>query len=307
MGYPIKQVTPRSFKISGYGGLYIHSDGNKWNWFSKNIGGGAIQFVMEMEGKTWVEAIKQLLGLSENITYQVPQRGIEKEEAKGEFILPEKNDTYKHIIAYLINTRGIDKDIVYDFIKEDKLYENKYASCVFVGFDKEKEHKYASVRSTNTAGKSFRADVKNSDKTYPFCKEGTSDTLYVFEAPIDLMSYLTLIKIHNIQNFRNHCISLGGVADKALDYYLKEIKNITKIMLCLDNDEAGHFSCQQIREKYKESYKIQRHSPKGKDFNEDLIRARKEAHMKVSELSYEGYAVQSVVGAEAESDPELGI
>lgn len=46
---------------------------------------------------------------------------------------------------------------------------------------------------------------------------------------------------------------------------------------------------------------------KGKDFNEDLIRARKEAHMKVSEPSYEGYAVQSVVEAEAESDPELGI
>jgi hypothetical protein len=66
-------------------------------------------------------------------------------------------------------------------------------------------------------------------------------------------------------------ISLGGVADKALDYYLKQYKDIDRIMLCLDNDKAGHFACHQFYEKYHEKYKIVRHSPKGKDFNEDLL------------------------------------
>ena len=270
-GYPIKQVSAKAYKIEGYGGLYVHSDGHKWNWFSQGKGGGTIQFVMEMEGKTWVEAIKQLIGIAPDALPYVAAKMSEDESIKGEFILPEKNKTYKHIFAYLIKTRGIEKEVVYDIVKKGKVYENKYKSCVFVGYDKKGEARYANVRSTNTSGKSFRCDVKNSDKAYPFCVEGDGDTLCVFESPIDLMSYLTLLKKYKVKDFNNPCISLGGVAIKPLDYYLQEHPNISNIMLCLDNDEAGHFSCQQIRDKHRDKYKILRHLPKGKDFNEDLI------------------------------------
>lgn len=275
-GYKIKQVSSHSFKIPNYGGLYLSSDGQKWNWFSQNKGGGAIQFVMEMENKTWVEAVKELLDIRyEDIKY-VTRDVIKNEEERGEFILPEKNSTYKHIIAYLIGTRGIEKEIVYDFVRKNKIFENKYGSCVFVGYDDSGEARYASVRSTNSTGKSYRGDVKNSDKSYPFCLEGKNDTVCLFESPIDLMSYLTLIKKYSIKNFENHCISLGGVSDRALEYYLMQYSNIEKIMLCLDNDEAGHFSCNQISEKYKDSYSILRHLPKRKDFNEDLLEFVKE-------------------------------
>lgn len=267
MGLPLKK-TGRAYKVKGHGGLYIDAYGHRWNWFSQNKGGGPIQFVMEMEGKSWVEAINTLLGIDPSELKVIPPPAIEEKE---EFKLPEKNDTFKHIIAYLIQTRGIDRDVVYDFINQGKLYENKYKSCVFVGRDEQGEAKYASVRSTNTAGDSFRADVKGSDKRYPFCYEGTSKTVCIFESPIDLMSYLTLLKYHEVNNFSHHMISLGGVADKALDYYLKQYKDIDRIMLCLDNDKAGHFACHQFYEKYHEKYKIVRHSPKGKDFNEDLL------------------------------------
>lgn len=274
IGYTVKQVTSRSFKIEGYGGLYIHGNGHKWNWFSQNKGGGAIQFVMEMEGKTWVEAIKKLLNIDNEIISYAPPK-IKNKEEKGEIILPEKNSTFKHIFAYLINRRCIDKEVVYDFVNKDKLYENKHGSCVFIGHDNKGQAKYACVRSTNTTGKLYRSDVKNSDKSYPFFTSGTNDTVCIFEAPIDLMSYLTLIKKYDIKDFKSHCISLGGVADKALEYYLKENPNINKIMLCLDNDEAGHFACQQIREKYRDKYKILRHIPQGKDFNEQLLNMNK--------------------------------
>ena len=289
LGYPVKQITPRSFKIDGYGGLYIHSDGHKWNRFSQNKGGGAIQFVMEIENKSWVNAVKTLIGKTDEINKYRPPEVIE-EETKGEFVLPEKNTTFKHIFAYLINSRAIEKDIVYEFVKKHKLYENEHGSCIFVGYDKEGKAEYASIRSTNTTGKSFRCDVKNSDKTYPFCKEGKNDTVCVFEAPIDLMSYITLIKKHNVKSFDNHCISLGGVSDKALDYYLKENSNIDKIMLCLDNDEAGHFACHQIWNKYKDRYEILRHKPKEKDFNEDLKAfLKKTEQIKISEECENSY------------------
>ncbi|HZK69905.1 MAG TPA: DUF3991 domain-containing protein, partial [Clostridia bacterium] len=139
IGLELKR-TGRSYRVEKYGGLYIDVGGNKWNWFSQHKGGGPIQFVMEMEGKSWVDAIYTLLG-NEKSNLPITLK-IQIEEEKGEFILPEKNDTFKHIIAYLIRSRGIDKDIVYDFINKDKLYENKQKSCVFVGCDENQEPKY---------------------------------------------------------------------------------------------------------------------------------------------------------------------
>ncbi|MFT9495047.1 DUF3991 and toprim domain-containing protein [Anaerosolibacter sp.] len=266
IGLKLKKVG-RSYKVKNYGGLYIDADGYKWNWFSQNKGGGPIQFVMVMEGKNWVDAIYTLLGVEKCDLRIVPNRS----EERVEFKLPEKNDTFKHIIAYLIRSRGIDKEVVYDFINREKIYENKNRSCVFVGYDENKEPKYASVRSTNTTGETYRGDVKNSDKTFPFCYEGTSNTVCVFEAPIDLMSYLSLLKYHEVHEFRHHMISLGGVADKALDYYLKLHPEIERIVLCIDNDEAGHFACERLNEKYHDHYKILRHSPIGKDFNDDML------------------------------------
>ena len=244
---------------------------------------------MEIENKTWVDAVKTLIGnANEKTSYKSP--AVIQEETKGEFILPEKNSTFKHIFAYLLNSRSIEKEIVYEFVKSHKLYENKYGSCIFVGYDKSAIAEYSSIRSTNTAGNYFRGDVKNSDKSFLFCREGKNDTICVFESPIDLMSYLTLLKIHEVKNFDNHCISLGGVSDKALDHYFKEYPYIKNIVLCLDNDEAGHFACQQIREKYRENYKIQRHISKGKDFNEELkLFTKKIEQIKVSEVCESSY------------------
>lgn len=267
MGLVLKKAG-NSYKVKDYGGLYIDATGAKWNWFSKDAGGGPIQFVMEMEDKTWVEAVYALLGTEKSVFIPRPKV---TEVNKGEFVLPDKNNTYKHVIAYLIQTRGIDKDIVYDFISQNKLYENSHRSCVFLGYDQKNGAKYASVRSTNIKGESYRGDVKNSDKAFPFSYEGSSSTVCIFESPIDVMSYMTLLKHHGIESFEHHMISLGGVANLALDYYLKTHPEINQIMLCLDNDEAGHFSCHQFNEKYQENYKLLRHNPIGKDFNEDLL------------------------------------
>ncbi len=285
-GYPVKQVTPHSFKIPGYGGLYIHSGGLKWNRFSADIGGGTIQFVMHMENKSWVEAVKELLNIpasqypgSSSVREKPKEQGSEKKPFK----LPEKNDTYKHMFAYLINTRKIDKQIVYNLVKLKKIYENKYYnSCVFVGYDKDGETKYAAIRGTNPSMQ-YRIDVAGSDKSVPFtvnvrasnvCSDNTfsSNNLFVFESPIDLMSYLSLLKLHRIKNFDAHFISLGGVCGLALERFLNEHPNIVEITLGLDNDEAGRFACEQIRQKYSDRCIIRRHLPQNKDFNDDLLK-----------------------------------
>jgi hypothetical protein len=285
-GYPVRQVTTHSYKIPGFGGLYIHSGGLKWNRFSADIGGGTIQFVMHMENKSWVEAVKELLNIpTSQCVYpsSVQKEFYEKESEKKPFQLPEKNDTYKHLFAYVISTRKLDRYIVYDLVKLNKIYENKhYNCCVFVGYDKDENPKYAAIRGTNPALQ-YRKDVVGSDKSYPFivdirsgivCKDGElkSKNLFVFESPIDLMSYLTLLKTRGIKNFEAHCISLGGVCDLALKRFLNEHTAITDITLGLDNDEAGRFACEQIFQKYSDQYAIWRHLPENKDFNDDLIK-----------------------------------
>lgn len=271
--FDVKKVGTNSYKIEGHGGLHINPETNKWNCFSQSKGGGPIQFVMFTENKSWVEAVKQLLGVSSSNTY-VNRKDFSREEPKGKLILPEKNSTYKHMMAYLIRTRKIDKDIVYRLVKDKKLYEDKYKNCVFVGYNDKGEAGYASIRGTNTNVERFRGDVKNSDKAYSFCMEGikNSTKIYVFESPIDLMSYLTIRKLDSNNSFKlnDHLLSLGGLSDKALEKYLIKHPNIKEINLCLDNDREGIMAANRLREKYKDRFVVNIEHPNKKDYNEDL-------------------------------------
>jgi len=80
-------------------------------------------------------------------------------------------------------------------------------------------------------------------------------------------------------------LSLGGLSEKALERYLKDYPSITRITLCLDNDEAGRFASEQIKSKYSSDYEIRLHFPKHKDWNEDLIEFTALSEHKISTLS----------------------
>lgn len=267
-GYEIKKVSGKSYKIPDYGGFHISADGMKWNWFSRAAGGGPIQFLMELEGLTWVDAVKDILGLDYD-ALPVIERPSKDIEEKIEFILPKKNDTYKHIFAYLIKTRKIDYQIVQRFVNEKKIYEDDHRNIVFVGYDDEDTAQFASVRGTGL--KRFRMDIGGSDKGFPFSAPGSDDTLLVFESPIDLMSYMTLYKIYHNKELPHHMISMGGTSYIPIENYLKKNSNINKMILCLDSDKEGHFFSGKIRERFGEAYEILKHVPRHKDFNEDLV------------------------------------
>ena len=272
-GMILKEVTPGYFKIPEMGGLYIDEKKNLWNHFTEDRGGGPIQFVMHMEGKTWLESVRKLIRLEQGenkiLLYKYPDISIVEE--KSALILPEKNKTFKHIFAYLIGYRKIDKEVVYQMVKEGNLYENTHRACVFVGRDQEGQPRYAFVRSTNTSGQSFKGDVKGSDKSYGFHIAGTSNIVRVFESPIDVLSFATLMKSGRKSNLpQSHLLSLGGLSDKALERYLKEHSRIDRISFCLDNDGPGYQAANHLMKKYKRDYKIDIFYPKRKDWNEDL-------------------------------------
>ena len=128
----------------------------------------------------------------------------EQEPAKP-FVLPEAHTDMHRVFAYLIKTRCLDRGVVAEFAKAKMLYEDaKYHNAVFVGYDAEGIPRHAHKRGTYTNGDAFKGNVDSCDPRYSFHWIGQSDTVYVFEAPIDMLSFLSLYR----QNWKQHCPSL---------------------------------------------------------------------------------------------------
>lgn len=270
----------KDFKIENIGGgLYIDIDNNRWKWWGRDKGGGIIQFAMELENKTWVEAVKSLL--NSNLSPYQRQELLEQNEEERTLKMPRSikhinPESKRRVFAYLVNTRGIDSEIVAELMKKGLIYEDEHHNCVFVGKDKEGKTRYGFLRGTHTERR-FLGEAYGSDKNYSFSIPGRSNTLYITESAIDLLSYQTLLKRHGcLQELRNHhFLSLGGVETKALNTYLNE-HSIEKIICCLDNDEAGKEAVQKIAAEFGDNYTIKAHFPKAKDFNVQLKQEKEE-------------------------------
>lgn len=285
LGYQPRKVGLNEYKIEGYGGLFFNSDKNKWHCFSNSSGGGVIQFLMNVEGKTWKDSIKYLLEnfvntagydkYFKNREEKIGTTEFRKENSKeerGKIGLPPKASQYKRLYAYLIKTRNIGKQTVDFFVKRGELYENDKGGMVFVGKAKDGSVKYAMIRGT-AENKPFKAEAKNSDKSFGFkVANPRSNKLVVFESAIDLMSYMTIkTEIDNgyLLNPEN-LVSLGGVGDKALKRMLEENKHIKSIEFALDNDEAGENAKERFVCEYEKDFVLSRMIFKGKDVNEHL-------------------------------------
>lgn len=245
---------------------------NQWYWFKRGIGGYPIDFMKTFYGCNFKEACTLLL----DYTKGKPTFLFENtEKMPKEFELPKKNSTMKHVYSYLCNERGIDRTILSEFVAMGLIYEDiQYHNAVFVGFDQSKKPMHAHKRCTNNnAKKQYRGNVEGSDPRMSFHYQGNSNTLYVFEAPIDLLSYITLHPI----NWKQHSyVALCGVGIQALLYQLEINRGITKCLLAMDKDNAGFLCAKRIKEVLAEypSIEIQMESPTHKDFNEDLIKKR---------------------------------
>lgn len=235
--------------------------GNKWFRHSRSKGGYPIEFVMEFYGKSFTEAVEALTGERGE-----GQLGAVPAAPPAEFRLPPRGRTNDEVIKYLTEKRAVDRQIVDSFLLSGDIYEEaEHCNAVFVGRDKSGIPRYAHLRGTADG---FRRDISGSDKTYPFRFEGSGSQLFVFEAPIDLLSFICLYP-QNWQT-RNY-ISLGGVSGKALDGFLSEREDISEVVLCLDNDAAGAEAALRLAESISKPINITRMVPLKKDWNDVLV------------------------------------
>ena len=233
---------------------------NKWYRHSQSKGGGPIDFVMEFYGRSFTEAVQLLTGeLGEGKPEQTAPPPL------SDFRLPPRSPDPGQVKRYLTEARRIDEDVTGFFLSTGDIYEEAaHHNAVFVGRDESGIPRYAHQRGTTG---NFRLDVKGSDKAFNFCYRGEGEKLFVFEAPVDLLSFLCLFK----KDWQKHSyLSLGGVGEKALVRFLSDRPSVKTIYLCLDSDEAGNEACSRLAELMPEGLTVHRLLPLYKDWNEVL-------------------------------------
>ena len=243
--------------------------GSKWFDHKNQTGGRAIKFMQEFYDMDFQTAVQELLGQRVTPLSHSPPKAIAKEEKK-EFRLPQANTNMHRVYAYLIKQRFISADIITYFAKQHTLYEDKtHHNAVFVGLNEKGVPKQAHKRSTNSVGGTFRITCGGSDTRYSFAHFGEDERLYVFEAPIDMLSFLTLYP----NDWQKHsCIAMNGVYENAVLTALKNHSNLSEVILCVDNDEGGIEAVDRLRDILnKNGYSnVKRLAPPYKDWNEVL-------------------------------------
>ena len=241
--------------------------GNKWFRHSQSKGGYSVEFVMEFFGKTFPEAVFLLIG-------EAPADGVSAATQSQEFRLPPRNRYAEKMTSYL-SQRKIPDELIQEFYKEGLIYEDAQRhNIVFVGKDETGIPRYAHCKGTSDA---FRMDVLGSDKSHNFAYRSDGKSLFVFEAPIDLMSFIALYpKDWKTRNY----LSLGGVGAKALDGFLSECKDMETIYICTDSDKAGNDAVPRLLESIPEHMTVIRLIPCDKDWNEVLMHKDELTHGK---------------------------
>lgn len=243
-----------------------------WHRYSENTGGDAITFLQRFCSKSFPEAVEYLLNYRR--TRDSPARprpqNVTAPPEQIPFSLPPANADHRRVFAYL-QKRGIAPQVIRAFLSSGLLYEDaQHHNCVFVGRDASGEPRFASRRGTyDLNGPGFKRDVAGSNKRVAFRLPSRPelDWVLVFEAPIDLMSYLTLRR-----QVTSNAIALCGLYEGALDTYLLDNPHIRRIALCLDADGPGQAAAERLQAKYEGmGYTVKIQKPaRGKDWNEYL-------------------------------------
>ena len=213
--------------------------GNLWFHQYERIGGDAVDFVRRFYNMDFPQAVNFLLGNNGGIIQRAEPV---KREPPKPFELPPQNENMRRVYAYLLN--------------------------VFVGYDEHSIARHAHKRGTGSES-TYKGNAESCDPRYSFHWTGTDNTLYLFEAPIDMLSFISLHK----ENWRSHSYAAACcVGDQVLFQMLKANPNIDTVCLCMDNDAAGQAANKRISDKlFIQGIKHEILVPEFKDWNEDLL------------------------------------
>lgn len=282
LGYTVKRIG-RYHTLKEMDSIRIYNRSHWFRWsrqYEKGSNGGSqIDFLRVFTGMEVKEAVFWLLDFAGyrrlpededkmKLKYQVAM----EQSTTKEFVLPMPSRDNSYLYTYLREERGLSNQVIQYFVEKNLIYESRqYHNVVFKGNDKEGITRFASMRGVfDKEGKSFKCDVAGNDKEYGFNVTNPESTeLVVFEAAIDLMSYVDIF-----EDYESNKLALGMLADAPLITFLKEHPQISTIRFCLDNDKPGRNTSRDLCEKYYGlGYEVEDCPPPVgfKDYNEWLV------------------------------------
>ena len=253
----------------------------KWMWWSRGIGGkSALDYLIKVRGMEFVEAVQTIMG---NGSVSFPGYENTNSYENQPLLLPEKSPTADVVFDYLFR-RGIDFEIINYCLDNELIIESlPYHNAVFIGYDKEKEPKYAAYRATNQSR--IMGDCTGSKKQFSFrLTADNTGEVHLFECAIDLLSYATLMKLEGKDWRQFNLVSLAGVYSPkknmeeskipvTIRKLLEEDKSIKRIVLHLDNDIAGRKATKALQILLSGEYEVVDDPPQyGKDVNDFLCK-----------------------------------
>ena len=260
----------------------------KWMWWSRGIGGkSALDYLIKVRGMDFVEAVQTIMG-NGSVSYPTYENSNSYEQQP--LLLPERSHTSDVVVEYLFG-RGIDYEIINECLDKELIIESlPYHNVVFIGYDENKEPKYAAYRATNQSR--IMGDCTGSKKQYSFrlTAENTGE-VHLFECAIDLLSYATLLKLDGKDWRQFNLVSLAGVYSPkqkiedskvpvTLSRLLEKDKTIRRIVLHLDNDVAGRKATKALQTILPKEYEVVDEPPAyGKDVNDFLCKQIGRAHV----------------------------
>lgn len=262
-GYSLRREPGKgeNFRLVGYQGLIVQKN-HFFRFGGRNEKGNAIDFLVQIEGMTFPQAVEELLGYA-----AIPEVKSVQEQRKN-FELPAAAANYKRIIKYLKH-RGIPEQIIKELIKRRMVYQDQRGNCVFPCMDSKDRARGAFLRGTTK--QRWVGVAEGSDVSYPWVlKTAGEDSVTVVESPIDAISFLTLYP-----HTRGYIIALGGLREKSINRFLTEHPEVTVVVLALDNDEAGRSFALEHYRKLLQYYEVEIFHPPSQcgDWNDFLLSA----------------------------------
>lgn len=277
MPHELVKVSCHDFRTKTHSSLII-SDNGLFHWYSAGVGGNnAIDYLLKVEKMDFVSAVRLLNEIApvrssfQSVSPLSPSPKISKV-----FTPPERDQSVDTVQSYLYR-RGISGKVFRFCCNSGIVYQTTrggYKNCVFLGLDENGIPRSAFTRSCQGT---WRGDISGSQKKYGFLIPAESEhcsSVSIFEAPIDAMSAASLVQYERQQPWRSQFyLSMGGMNQQSINYFLETHPNVKNISLCLDNDVPGRNFSKRLQEMLiNEGYNVVDTPPKiGKDYNEQLL------------------------------------
>jgi len=286
--HELKESAPGEYRTVSHGSLVISK--GMWCWNREGIGGrSALDYLIKVRGMDFLEAVQTILD-ARGVVYTIlpEEKANSPPKSKTRAFYPPKPIHYSNKAVAYLQERGISPEVINRAMCEGTLYESRYYNpesphhnapvCVFAGKDESGKPVYAAMRGI---GFDFKKDKAGSDKRFNFtlpAKKPDNRILFVFEAPIDLLSHATLQQ-RGCWGLEGHRLSLGGTSSLALISFLERNPQITRVVLNLDSDVAGLNAAESIKEQLRSDARFKHirvsYNPPdngAKDYNELLLR-----------------------------------